>query len=119
MSENLGEGRDYRVKLSFYVPTDFVEAVKAAVFKAGAGGAGHYQNCAWQTLGQGQFMPLAGAQPSIGTAGVLTTVAEYKVEVLCPAHLAAQVEAALIKEHPYEVPAYEFTRLWQPSDYKK
>jgi structural toxin protein (hemagglutinin/hemolysin) RtxA len=116
MNEMLGAERDYRVKLSFYVPIDSVEAVKTAVFNAGAGRMGHYQHCAWQTLGEGQFMPLVGAQPNRGVAGELTHVPEYKVEVLCQARLAAQIEAALVLAHPYEVPAYEFTRLWQPSD---
>ncbi|HEY6528887.1 MAG TPA: NGG1p interacting factor NIF3 [Cellvibrionaceae bacterium] len=115
MNKQLEEGRDYRVKLSFYVPIDFVEAVKAAVFAAGAGSCGNYQFCAWQTLGQGQFIPLPGSQPHIGQVGELTYVQEYKVELLCSGHSAAAVEAALLQAHPYEAPAYEFTRIWLPS----
>lgn len=114
MNEQMGEGEDYRVKLCFYVPVDAVEVVKAAVFAAGAGALGHYQHCAWQTLGQGQFRPLAGARPQIGMHGALTVVPEYKVEVLCSQHNAAAVEAALLQAHPYEVPAYDFTLLWRP-----
>ena len=37
MSEHLSGEWDYRVKLSFYVPVEQVEAVKAAVFAVGAG----------------------------------------------------------------------------------
>jgi structural toxin protein (hemagglutinin/hemolysin) RtxA len=114
MNEQWEKGRDYRVKLSFYVPIDYVDAVKAAIFAAGAGSFGNYQFCAWQTLGQGQFMPLAGSQPHIGQLGELAHVQEYKVEVLCSLHNAAAVEAALLQAHPYETPAYEFTRIWQP-----
>jgi len=47
-------------KLVFFVPEEAVEEVKSAVFKAGAGGIGHYQECCWQVLGQGQFRPVQG-----------------------------------------------------------
>ena len=46
--------------LYFLVPETHLEMVKNAVFATGAGKIGHYSHCAWQTLGQGQFMPLAG-----------------------------------------------------------
>ncbi|MEY4588755.1 MAG: hypothetical protein RL497_831 [Pseudomonadota bacterium] len=108
--------RDYRVKLSFYVPADYLEPVKAAVFAAGAGCFGNYQLCAWQTLGQGQFMPLPGARPHTGVVGELTCVPEYRVEMLCFQSQAAAVEAALLGAHPYESPAYEFALLWYPGD---
>ena len=42
----------------FYVPEASLEVVKQAMFNAGAGSVGDYQECAWQTLGQGQFKPL-------------------------------------------------------------
>ncbi len=111
----MNEVQDYRVKLSFYVPVDYTEAVKTAIFAAGAGKLGKYSNCCWQTLGQGQFLPMQGAQPTLGEVGQLTLVAEHKVEVLCYAHLAAQIEAALLAAHPYEVPAYEFVPVWRPT----
>ena len=59
-------------------------------------------------------MPLPVAHPQLGSVGVLTSLPEFKVEVLCPRHLAAAVEAARLKAHPYEAPAYEFTQLWSP-----
>ncbi len=114
MNEQEKEGADYRVKLSFYVPADALDTVKAAVFAAGAGEHGHYQHCAWQTLGQGQFRPLPGANPSIGEVGKLTYLPEYKVEMLVSRDKAAAVEAALLATHPYEAPAYEFIQLWRP-----
>ncbi len=54
----------------FYVPESHLEAVKTAVFAAGAGSIGDYQNCCWQVLGQGQFQPQAGSQPFIGQPGL-------------------------------------------------
>jgi hypothetical protein len=98
-------------KLVFFVPASHLEAVKQAVFAAGAGRIGDYEHCAWQVLGEGQFRPLAGSNPFIGRQHVLETVAEYRVELVCAApHIAAAV-AALRAAHPYEEPAFDVTRL--------
>lgn len=98
-------------KLSFYVPATHLDAVKGAVFLTGAGELGAYRECCWQSLGQGQFRPMADSQPFIGDVGSLETLEEYKVELLCRAeHIAAAV-TALKQAHPYEVPAYEVVKL--------
>jgi hypothetical protein len=99
------------LKLIFFVPEDAVESVKQAVFAQGAGKLGAYDQCAWQTLGMGQFRPLAGSQPFIGELEVLEQVAEYRVETLVEERLIYQVIAALKRAHPYEEPAYEVIRL--------
>lgn len=70
-------------QISFYVPVNNVLAVKNAMFDAGAGKFDHYQHCAWQTLGTGQFKPVADANPAIGEINKLETIEEYKVEMLC------------------------------------
>ncbi|KTD08148.1 NGG1p interacting factor NIF3 [Legionella jamestowniensis] len=98
-------------KLSFYVPETHLEEVKQAVFAAGAGRQGDYEHCCWQCLGQGQFKPLPGANPMIGTVDALTFVPEYKVEILCTADCIESVVQALKSSHPYEEPAYEVVRL--------
>ncbi|NCX93222.1 MAG: NGG1p interacting factor NIF3, partial [Gammaproteobacteria bacterium] len=66
-----------------------------------------YSECAWQTLGQGQFRPLPGSQPFIGTMNTLEKVAEYKVEMVCPLDRVREVISALKAAHPYETPAFE------------
>ena len=68
-------------KLCFYVPESHLEAVKAAVFAAGAGRIGNYDSCCWEVLGQGQFRPLTGSDPFIGRQGEVERVAEYRVEM--------------------------------------
>lgn len=98
-------------KLCFYVPETHLEAVKTAVFTAGAGRIGDYDSCCWQTLGQGQFRPLDGSQPFIGQQGKVETVAEYRVEMVCEDNLIEKVVCELIKAHPYEQPAYDVWRL--------
>ena len=98
-------------KLCFFVPESHLEPVKQAVFAAGGGRIGDYEHCCWQVLGQGQFRPGQGADPFIGTAGELETVAEYRVELVCEDELIADVVAALKAAHPYEEPAYDVLRL--------
>lgn len=92
--------------LFFFVPESHLETVKQAVFAAGAGALGEYQNCCWQVLGLGQFQPMAGSQPFIGTQGQLEKVAEWRVEMVVEAeHIKAAV-TALKTAHPYEEVAY-------------
>lgn len=98
--------------LTFYVPQSHLEVVKTAVFDAGAGQIGSYSHCAWQVLGTGQFKPLVGSQPHIGTQDTLETLAEWRVEmVVAEAHLNAVIQA-LKASHPYETPAYHLIKTW-------
>ncbi|AUF95200.1 NGG1p interacting factor NIF3 [Pseudomonas sp. 02C 26] len=101
-------------KLAFFVPASHVEVVKAAVFAAGGGRIGDYEHCAWQTLGQGQFRPMAGSQPFLGQAGEVEQVEEWKVELVVADELIQQVVTALKHSHPYETPAYE---VWPLADF--
>jgi hypothetical protein len=98
-------------KLCFYVPQSHLEAVKEAVFNAGAGRIGNYEHCCWQVLGQGQFRPLAGSNPYIGQPDEIETVAEYKVEMVLEDARLTAVVTALKQAHPYEEPAYDISPL--------
>lgn len=93
-------------KLELYVPVTHVEALKDALAAAGAGAWGKYDHCFWQTSGTGEFRPLAGSAPLIGTHGEIARVPEVKLETLCPAGRVGAVVAALRRAHPYEVPAF-------------
>jgi hypothetical protein len=98
-------------KLCYFVPESHLEATKAAVFAAGAGRIGAYDQCCWQVKGLGQFRPLPGSDPFVGRVGALETVAEFRVEMVCSdEHIAAAI-AALKRAHPYEEPAYDVWRL--------
>ncbi|AUG00504.1 NGG1p interacting factor NIF3 [Pseudomonas sp. 09C 129] len=98
-------------KLSFFVPPSHVDVVKNAVFAAGGGRIGAYDQCAWQVLGQGQFRPLDGSQPFLGQTGLVEQVQEWKVELVVADELIHSVVMALKQSHPYETPAYEVWRL--------
>jgi len=98
-------------KLCFYVPVEHVEAVKNAVFEAGAGHIGNYDRCSFQVRGQGQFRPRAGSNPYLGRQDQVELVDEFRVEMVCAGtHLKAAL-AALRRAHPYEEPAIDVWRL--------
>ncbi|NKB32198.1 MAG: NGG1p interacting factor NIF3 [Pseudomonadales bacterium] len=98
-------------KIEFYVPESHLELVKLAMFDAGAGRVGDYDACAWQTLGQGQYRPLQGSQPYLGTQDKIETVAEYKVELVCAEEFLNAVVEAMKTSHPYEEVAYGVIRM--------
>jgi hypothetical protein len=100
-------------KIGIFIPASHLEPVKQAMFAAGAGRIGHYDCCAWQTLGQGQFRALQGSNPFIGNQGVIETVEEYRVEMVCEDRLIGHVITAMKQAHPYETPAYD---VWQLAD---
>lgn len=92
-----------------YVPDSHLEAVKGALFAAGAGRIGNYDQCCWQTEGRGQFRALAGADPFLGKVGEVETVREWKVEMVCERAALPDVIRALREAHPYETPAFHVT----------
>ncbi|HTF97748.1 MAG TPA: YqfO family protein [Cellvibrio sp.] len=98
-------------KLVFFVPASHLEQVKTAVFVAGAGRFGNYDQCCWQVLGQGQFRPLPGASPFLGQVNQLETVPEFRVEMVCAREHIKAVITALRASHPYEEPAFDVLHL--------
>ena len=100
-----------------YVPAENADAVREAVFAAGAGHIGDYSHCSWSVTGTGQFLPHEGAVPTIGSVGSVERVAEDRVEIIAPARLRGHVLAALRSAHPYEEPAFDiFTLAPVPAD---
>jgi hypothetical protein len=95
------------LKLTFYVPEDAAEAVKDALFNAGAGAIGNYDRCSFETQGVGQFRALPGANPTIGKIGNIEKISEVRVEMVVDDAIIKNVIAALKNSHPYETPAYD------------
>lgn len=93
------------------VPGDAAPQVRAGLFAAGAGEIGDYRHCAWSVEGVGQFEPMPGARPAVGSVGGLTELAEIRLEVVADRHLRAAVLAALRAAHPYEEPAFDILEL--------
>lgn len=98
-------------KLCTYVPEAELEAVKQALFEAGAGRGERYDWCCWQTLGQGQFRPLENASPHLGEVGQVHQLPEFKLEILVEDDCLAAVVQALLQAHPYEQPAWDAVQV--------
>ena len=61
--------------------------------------------------GVGQFLPLTGANPTIGAVGGVEQVSEDRVEVVAPRAVAGAISSALRAAHPYEEPAFDVFEL--------
>ncbi|MDA8793302.1 NGG1p interacting factor NIF3 [Bacteriovoracaceae bacterium] len=101
------------LKLVFFVPIDSAEKVKEAVFSVGAGRLGNYSQCSFEVKGVGQFKPISGAKPAIGTLNQIERVDELRVEILCSSENILKSIEKLKISHPYEEVAYEVYKIEQ------
>ena len=98
-------------KLVVFVPVDALDAVRDAVFAAGAGRIGEYERCSWYTEGTGSFLGGQHTDPSIGERGREERVPELRLETVYPADREEEVVRALREAHPYEEPAFDLYQL--------
>lgn len=98
-------------KLVVFVPAAALDAVREALFGAGAGRIGNYERCSWYTEGTGTFFSGEGSNPSVGRVGREERVAEVRLETVYPLERHADVIAALRDAHPYEEPAFDVYEL--------
>ncbi len=98
-------------KLITCVPTAEAESLRNALFEAGAGSIGNYNNCSFSIEGIGSFCATENAHPSIGKIGETHKEAETQIGVTFPSHLESKILKALFENHSYEEVAYEITTL--------
>ncbi len=98
-------------KLVVFVPPESLDAVRDALFEAGAGRIGEYERCSWYTEGTGTFFGRAGSDPTIGERGREERVLELRLETVYPADREDDVVRALRASHPYEEPAFDLYSL--------
>jgi dinuclear metal center YbgI/SA1388 family protein len=103
-------------KLVLFVPVAAADKVANAVFSAGGGWIGNYSHCGFKAAGRGSFLPREDAHPAIGKRGRLETVEEMRFECIVPAMKLDAVLAAMKKAHPYEEPAFDVLKLFNPQD---
>jgi dinuclear metal center YbgI/SA1388 family protein len=101
----------YIQKLITFVPRVKAEQVKNALFEAGAGAIGNYDNCSFVSDGMGSFRGNSQSNPVIGVQGKYEEVEEAKVEVTFEKRLQRKVLKELFASHPYEEVAYEIYNL--------
>lgn len=98
-------------KIVTYCPDEAVEKVRSALFEAGCGKIGNYDEASFNVSGMGTFRPLLGSNSYSGTIGKQSRVTEIRIEAIFPNHLEFQVIKALRLAHPYEEVAYDIFSL--------
>lgn len=98
-------------KLVVFVPTAHAEAVRNALFSAGAGRIGNYDECSYGLEGQGTFRGGEGSNAYIGEKGVRHREPETRIETILHAPMERAVVQAMLKAHPYEEVAYDIYPL--------
>jgi len=94
-------------KLVVFVPKADWQKLSEAMWQAGAGSIGNYDQCSFRTEGSGTFRASEESNPSIGQKGSLHQEEEYRLEVLVEQHRESAVLRAMKEAHPYEEVAYE------------
>lgn len=98
-------------KLITFVPKNDVGKVRNAIFKAGGGNIGNYENCSFNVEGKGSFKGNESSNPTIGKKGEIHFEDEVQLSVTFGKHLKNNILDALFNSHPYEEVAYEITTL--------
>jgi dinuclear metal center YbgI/SA1388 family protein len=104
-------GDDPLVKLIVYVPAGYEGQVADALFKAGAGQIGNYDNCSFRSEGIGTFHANDGCSPFMGKVGERSSVRELRLETVVPQGLVSRVVERMTRAHPYEEVAYDLVPL--------
>ncbi|MGM0474766.1 MAG: Nif3-like dinuclear metal center hexameric protein [Bacteroidota bacterium] len=98
-------------KLVVFVPGGHLEQVRSAIFEAGAGHIGAYDQCSFNLEGKGTFRGSEQSNPFVGKRGQLHQEPETRMETILPEHLTSRVVEAMIRAHPYEEVAYDLYPL--------
>ena len=93
-------------KLVTFCPVKNAEAVRNALFRAGAGAIGKYDECSFNVEGTGTFKANEGSNPFVGNIGERHNESETRIEVIFPSRLQTKVVASLKEAHPYEEIAF-------------
>ena len=98
-------------KIITYTTPENADKVRKALFEAGAGTIGNYDNCSFNSEGFSTYQGNENSNPVIGTKGELTQTNEIKIEVTFEKHLQSKILKALFSNHVYEEVAYEIYEL--------
>ena len=98
-------------KFYVYVPLANVEAVREAIFVAGAGVLSNYSECSFATEGVGSFKGNDETNAYVGEKNIRHYEKEVKLEVVLPNYLQNKVVEAVNRVHPYEEMAYGLVNL--------
>ena len=109
--EILSPSKNRLLKLVTFIPESHIEEVRNALFEAGAGVVGNYDQCGFAALGTGSFRGNENTKPFTGEKGAIHFEKEIRFETILFSHLKDRVIMALLKVHPYEEVAYDLYAL--------
>jgi dinuclear metal center YbgI/SA1388 family protein len=98
-------------KLVTFVPPDHADNVRSALFSAGAGQIGEYEQCSYNLEGMGTFKGSEYTNPYTGQKGKLHFEKEIRIETIFPKLIQSKVISAMLNAHPYEEVAYDIYPL--------
>ena len=98
-------------KLVTYTVPENADAVRTALFQAGAGNIGNYDNCSFNAAGFSTYRGNENSNPTVGQKGELTQTNEIKIEVIFEKYQQKNILKALFESHIYEEVAYEIYQL--------
>ena len=114
-AENLGvldvtyEEALYKVKI--YTPKTHIDIVRDTIIKNMNTNIGSYEGCTFTSPGEGTFIPLEGANPYLGTNGVLEKADEVVISFMCTKSEYNNIINEVMKVHPYEEIAIDMFKL--------
>lgn len=100
-----------KYKVIVTVPENEADKLREAIGSAGGGKVGNYTHCSFSVKGTGRFLPIDGANPTIGQVGQLEEVAEERIEITCDSENVKAVVAVIREAHSYEEPAIDVYEL--------
>lgn len=109
--QTLAPKADLLRKLIVFCPSSHAANVRSAICEAGAGQIGNYDNCTFNSIGEGTFRGNENTTPFTGKQGETHQETEIKIETIFPAHLQSKILEAMYQEHPYEEVAYDIIHL--------
>jgi dinuclear metal center YbgI/SA1388 family protein len=98
-------------KLVTFAPSAYADKIRHAIFDAGAGHIGNYDQCSFSSSGQGSFRAGENTKAFVGKKGELHFEDEIRIETIFPDYLESKILRALVKAHPYEEVAYDIYKL--------
>lgn len=94
-------------KLVTYTIPENETHLRNALFDAGAGQVGNYENCSFNSEGIGTYSGGEDSNPVIGSRFEFVQAKEIKIEVIFEKYLENKILKALFTNHEYEEVAYE------------
>ena len=98
-------------KLVTYTIPENETQLRNALFEAGAGKIGNYENCSFISQGIGTYMGNENSNPEFGERFEFVESKDLKIEVTFEKYLQSKIIKTLFSNHIYEEVAYEIYTL--------